>query len=112
MGDMENAVNACQQAQDESTEISDSAARVIASMYHEGQTSASYGFASTGHITSARDQAVRDLDVALLWRDLFPRYDQLSTDERLLADMLGTYLIQRNRDGRLDVVEGWPHLWL
>lgn len=99
MGDMEKAVAECHDAHGK-REISDAAARVIASMYHEGQASVSYSFVSTGAIPD---------DTSRLWREMFPDYSACSTDERLLADMMGTYLISNAGRGRVD---GWANLWL
>jgi hypothetical protein len=99
MGDLDKAVRAAREAQSNGAEISDAAARVIASMYHNGQASASYSFVSTGAISDPTD----------VYRECITDYAALSADERLLADMLGTYLA--NRADR-SAVPGWSGLWL
>jgi len=106
--DFSAAVSHCRVAQSVGREISDSCARVIASMYHDGQASESYAFTSTGVILSDD-----------LWREFFPTYSTpnagyaaLSADERLLADMMGTYLGNRRIAGNAGPVNGWSTLWL
>lgn len=106
MGDMEKALAECYKAQGEGREITDACARVIASMYHNGQASRGYSFASTGYIG---DSAYGS---SPLWRELFPNYKDLPKDEALLADMLGTYLLARLCRGEMGKVEGWSQLWL
>lgn len=101
MGDFEKALAECKRAQSEEREITDACARVIASMYHSGQASLGYSFASTGTIGE---------DSTPLWRELFDDYKGMSVDEKLLADMLGTYLV--NADHPRGPVEGWSGLWL
>ncbi|WP_199431205.1 hypothetical protein [Qaidamihabitans albus] len=81
-------------------EISDAAARTIAALYHGGQASFGYSFASTGAITDPSD----------IWRDLFAStYLELPRTEQELADRLGTYLI---RCGPRPPVPGWAELWI
>jgi hypothetical protein len=84
----------------ESGEISDACARVIASWHAEGM-GVGQAFASSGAISSSTE----------VWRDLFGHghYDRLSADDKLAADMLGTYLLNRSDNGP---VEGWSGLWV
>ncbi len=107
--DMGRVVAHARQRQARDLEISDAAARVIASMYHGGQASLGYAFASTGRI----DLTV-DYPGSAIYADLFSGdsdYSRLTTDARLLADMLGTYLQARVRARRAEV-PGWSGLWL
>ena len=99
MDDFDKAHRACLAAQAEGREIGDATARVIASMYHDGGDG--YAFASSGYIADDDDT----------WRSLFGRgfYETMTADERLLADMLGTYFTNRPDRGR---VAGWSGLWL
>lgn len=103
MGDMELALAECRAAQSEGREISDAAARVVASMYNDGQGSRTYSLASTGNIGDRADG---------LCNLMFGYYGHLSADERLLYDMMGAYLRARVRDNRTGPVEGWSDLWL
>lgn len=103
MNDEEKAILACEAAQAEGREIDDATARVIASLYHNGQASLGYSFASTGAIPE---------DTSDLWRDLFGDvYNEswMGPKQRLMADMLGTYLINRADKGPVD---GWSKIWL
>lgn len=106
MGDMENAVAECRRAQSQGLEISDACARVIASLYHSGGNSFTATLASTGEIRRAATAGG-------LCRELFgpTTYSSLSADERLMFDMMGTYLLSRLKAGRR-TVEGWSGLWL
>lgn len=106
MGDMESALKECYRAQNEGREISDACARVIASMYHEGQASRSYSFASTGYIGDSA------YGTSPLWREMFPNYTSMPKEEAFLADMMGTYLLARLRRDEMGKVEGWSDLWL
>lgn len=99
MGDYENVMAEVHAAYGK-YEISDACARVIASMYHTGQASESYAFASTGAIPE---------ESGYITRQLFPELDGLSADEMLILGALGTYLINRPDRGP---VEGWSRLWL
>ncbi|MGP4030245.1 hypothetical protein [Actinomadura sp. 3N407] len=100
MGDMEKVVAECR-AKHGVQEISDACARVIASLYHEGQRSLSYSLASTGAITDHPEQ---------VWREMFGTlYSGASADEKLVMDMMGTYL---TRAGQRRPVCGWSGLWL
>jgi hypothetical protein len=99
MSDFDNAVSSARNAQNSGREIDDATARVIGSMYHEGQSTVSYAFVSTGAI----------IDVTDLYREMFPNTEAMSADERLLASMFGTYTHTRpDRRG----VAGWSTLWL
>lgn len=100
MSDYENVVHAVRIAMGENREIDDATARVIASLYHSGQWSDSYSFASTGAIADASD----------IWHCCFPDYAGLENErEKLIADMLGTYLLNR---ADKSAVPGWSKLWL
>lgn len=102
MGDMEK-IMAMVDAREGKREISDACARVIASLYHNGQASMSYAFASTGVITNA----------TALFREMFPDYDALSDDEKRMCSMLGTYIIRASdANGTRPAVKGWPGMWL
>lgn len=99
MGDFEKVAQAAREAQNMGREIFDGEARTIAALFHNGQASPSYSFASTGAIE----------DPTELWRDLFGDYSRLLPDEQLVADMMGTYLSARADRGP---VPGWSHMWV
>lgn len=82
----------------EGGEISDAAARVIASQWHSGGGT-TLAFASTGAIG----------DPTGLWRALFDDYELLGPFDARCADLLGTYLM---RAGSRGPVAGWSDLWL
>lgn len=103
MGDMELALAECRLAQAEGREITDTCARVIASMYHTGQGSRAYALASTGYIGETAEG---------LCNQMFGYYGHLSADERLLYDTMGTYLLARVREGRTGPQAHWSRLWL
>jgi len=100
MGDSEMIMRECRAAQAESREISDACARMIASQWHS--ENATVSFATTGAIT---------VDPETLWAILFlPEYNNdMSADDKLAADMLGTYLL---RAGERGPVDGWSRLWI
>lgn len=101
MSDFDNAVALSRAAEAAGQEIPDAVARVIASLYHEGQASVSYSFASTGAIPETADD---------LWREMWPSgYDGLSDDEKVLFGMFGTYALNRADRGP---VPGWSRLWI
>lgn len=82
-------------------EISDACARTIASWYHDGGTSDTYAFVSTGAIV-ADD----------LWRQFTYNgelYKSADADHKLALDALGTYLLNREDKGP---VPGWSNLWI
>jgi hypothetical protein len=54
MGDFQKAVQHCRDRLCQGQEISDACARVIASLYHEGQSSSSYALASSGATLSSQ----------------------------------------------------------
>ncbi len=89
----------CTAQQEAGEEIADGTARVIASWWHGGQSSAAYSFVSTGAVDDATD----------LWREMFDGYHAMSPRDRLAGDMLGTYLM---RAGRRGPVAGWSDLWV
>lgn len=101
MTDAQVALANCQAAQAKGKEIDDATARTIASWHYDGQASMGYAFVSTGTIRDG------------LWRELFASppsyYESLSADDRLMADMLGTYLL---RAGVRGPVPGWSRLWV
>lgn len=80
--------------------ISDACARVISSLYHNGQASLGYAFASTGAIPPNQ---------LAIWDELFPNLWQLSSQERIHAMHLYTYLRAQKPRGP---VNGWAALWL
>lgn len=83
-------------------EISDAAARMIASQLHGGQASALYSFASTGYI-----------DIERLPGELMACYREVDLEANPelegMISALGTYVIDRPHRG---AVEGWSKLWL
>lgn len=100
MGDFENVVHNARVAMGNGVEIDDATARVIGSLYHEGQFTVSYAFTSTGMISDPTD----------VYRECFPGpYNTLSHGEQTLADMFGTYLHNRMHRGAVD---GWARLWV
>ncbi|URN01221.1 hypothetical protein LUW76_46860 [Actinomadura madurae] len=97
---MEKVVAECR-AKHGGQKISDACARVIASLYHDGQWSLAYSLASTGAIT---DHPMR------VWREMFGTlYSGASDDEKLVMDRMRSYL---TRAGRRGPVRGWSCLWL
>lgn len=104
MNDSEKIAAYCQAAQAAGEEISDACARVIASQWACGNMSAT--LSTTGMI---------DGDPSAVWREMFlPEYEngRMTRGDRLAADMLGTYLQARYRDGDTGPVAGWSGLWL
>lgn len=86
-------------AQAEGREMSDGAARAIAAGWYDGDDG--HAFVSTGAVT----------DPHLVWRDLFGNgiYDVLWPEQKLQADMLGTYLTSAGTRGPVD---RRPDLWV
>lgn len=82
-------------------EISDGCARTIASMYHNGGTSVSASFATTGAISESTE----------VYRDLFDQlpYSQADSLTQLFMNMMGTYLTSAGRRGP---VGGWSKVWV
>jgi hypothetical protein len=70
-------------------EIATGAARAIAGLWHGGQGSAFYAFSSSGHYD-------RDALLAELSDVIAHSYNSAPADDRLMLDMLGTYLINRS----------------
>ena len=99
--DFEKCLIECNRAQADAEEISDGCARTIASMYHEPGYPAGPAFSTSG--------AISDPDE--VWDALFGRgfYSSMTMDEKMLADMLGTYLIAAGPRGP---VPGWSSLWV
>lgn len=88
---------ACRKAMHANQEISHGTARMIAVDYADQSTEA---FVFTGVIDSEN-----------IWWFLFGNlYGKLSEDDRLAADMLGTYLTSRRKDNDLGPVDNWVHL--
>jgi hypothetical protein len=118
----------CRARHADGVEISDACARAIAALWHGGQRSRAYAFASTGAILSDADpdsdtpEDIRYHDQhapSLLWREIFldtvdhhgtrcTQYEALDPDWRLAADMFGTYLQQFTARGPQ---RGWSALW-
>jgi hypothetical protein len=106
--DTERIYEHCANAQAHGEEISDACARMIAAGYAEGMPSAS--FATTGAISGPSE----------VWRDCFylrngtSLYETMCPEDKLAADMLGTYLTSATREteGRRGPVEGWSGLWI
>lgn len=69
-------------------EIEDDCARAIAGQWHDGQSSAFYAFASSGHYD-------RSALLAELSDTIADHYRSSSPDNRLELDAFGTYLINR-----------------
>lgn len=92
----------CVTAQANEREISDGCARAIASYYHDGGTSYSASFATTGAILT---------DPSSLYRELFGHIDYHRTDEvtQMFMNMMGTYL---GKAGRRGPVDGWSRAWV
>jgi hypothetical protein len=97
MSDLELCLKNCRAAQMYGHEINDATARTIAGLYYRGQFTLGYQFLSTGYIGPN------------LWRDIFPDYEERNADDRLIADMFGTYLI--NSAGNRDL-DNWSDLWV
>lgn len=88
-------------AQQEQREISDACARVIASWFSGGQSTAGYAFASTGAVLGDGHQVYRSL--------VGDSYQGHPAWLRTTLDMLGTYLV---RAGERGPVAGWSALWV
>ena len=99
MSDFDKCVFNAREARFARREIDDATARVISSMYHDGQGSMSYSFTSTGAIVSK----------TAVYRECFPDHAALDEDEKVIADMFGTYLLNREHVG---AVSGWSNLWV
>jgi hypothetical protein len=99
MNDDEMILMECQRAQAEGREISDGCARAIAAQWHSPGNSTA-AFSTTGAIIGTDS----------LWGDFFlPEYESLNADDKLAADMLGTYLLNAGERGP---VSGWSELWV
>ena len=90
---------AVQTALEYGCEIDDGTARTIAALFHSGQSTAGYAFASSGAISDPTD----------VYRSLFKDYDRADAFERLAGDALGTYLVQAGVRGP---VPGWSEHWV
>ena len=102
MDDLGKCLAECRERQGRGREISDGCARTIAAMYHEPGFPAGPAFSTSGAIPE---------DPMDVWHALFGRgfYSGMTMDEKLLADMLGTYLIAAGPRGP---VPGWSSLWV
>jgi hypothetical protein len=89
----------CEARSEAGEEISDAAARTVAALWHDGSAPA-LSFLSTGAIVES---------TTVLWGRFFGDYSGLSARERLVADMFGTYLLNRSERGP---VPGWSGLWV
>lgn len=91
----------CVTAQAADREISDGCARTIASFYHDGGTSFSGSFATTGAVLTYPES---------LWSELFGHINYHSADQvtRMFMDMMGTYLIKSGMRGPVD---NWSAVW-
>jgi hypothetical protein len=78
----------CRWAQEDGRELSDGEAATVASYWHNGQASAFYAFASSGHYD--RDALLRELSDCIA-----TSYAYATFADRLQLDMLGTYLLNR-----------------
>lgn len=78
----------CRAAQEHGEELPDNVARTACSYWHDGQGSAFYAFASSGHYD--RSALLAELSVAIA-----TAYDTQSVNDNLPLDMLGTYFINR-----------------
>lgn len=91
-------------AQAHGQEISDACARMIGAAWHGSNDTAS--FSTTGAIVT---------DPSTLWHDFFSVrgvpdfYAQMSPEDRMAADSLGTYLHDAGERGPVD---GWSGLWI
>lgn len=91
---------ACALAQLNQTEISHGTAKAIAASYDQYYSSGTNEFAATGAIVSEN-----------LWYLLFGSYyEMMSSDDKLAADMLGTYLVQRRIKEQTGAVPGWSKM--
>lgn len=119
-GNDEQAVFAeCRAALIHGRVISDGCARTIAALWHGGQASRAYAFASTGAIVAdpysddPADMAEATAEApAELWRELFgppAAYADLSADWRRAADQLRAYLTDHGARGPQP---GWSSLWV
>jgi hypothetical protein len=86
-------------AEAEGVPISDAAARMIASQYHAGASSAFYSFVSTGAIEMTRLQEE--------YVEIYTDEDTTDLDKHRL-DYLGDYLLAK---GERPPVEGWENIW-
>ena len=79
--------------------VPDPAARMIASQFQGGQSSALYALASSGAIDMER---LRD-EYTVIYAD-----PHTAEDDKRKLDHLGTYVLEQ---GNRDPVEGWSELW-
>ena len=82
MTDLDEALLACRLAKNDGTTIDGDTARLIANMYHRGETSASLTFATSGKLLAFTDD---------LWAEMFDR-DDLDANDQLLAEQMRAYL--------------------
>jgi hypothetical protein len=93
---------ACLLAQLNGEEISHGTARAIASTWDFSPNMSSHGdFVRNGSITDDN-----------LWTNIFSAYNSMSDNDKLAADMLGTYLAKRRVTGETGPVENWSKMVL
>lgn len=94
-------LNHCVEAQGARREISDACAREIAELYKSHDDDLVRAFTRIGQMPSVQGGATT------LWREIFMNYEGLSPNGKIMADMLGTYLMKREREQRFSPVENW-----
>jgi hypothetical protein len=91
----------CREAQHKNVEISHGTARAIATQFLSSLDGVE-AFISTGDITTDN-----------LWYNLVGEYySAMSDKDKLCADMLGTYLVQRRMLGQMSQVPLWSISWV
>lgn len=111
MGDLEKCLIECNRAQADAEEISDGCARTIAAMYHEPGYPAGPAFSTSGAISNPTEvwEALFGCGVRKAWKNRPDSFYSSMGDEKILADMLGTYLVKAGPRGP---VPGWSSLWV
>jgi hypothetical protein len=84
-------IGECRIAQNAGMEVSDAVAQCIAGYWHGGMGSAFYSFASSGHYD--RSALLRELSDVIA-----SSYREVDEDDRMVLDMLGTYLVNRDSE--------------
>lgn len=102
MNDLAKCLAECRERQAAGKEISDGCARAIAGRRYSPSGPSGEAFAATGAIDSPRK----------VWNDLFGKpasfYSSMG-EQKILADMLGSYLV---RAGKRGPVPGWEGIWI
>jgi hypothetical protein len=91
----------------EATFIGHPAARVIASMYHEGQTSPTYELASTGYVPPEPSNWTY-----LVRRVLVNINDESTGDEITVITSLVQYILSRVQNQIFGTIPNWSSFWL